>query len=715
MTNAANPTSPTRYVVVGAGAVGASIAAELHRAGVDTLLVARGAQLTALRENGLTYVRPDGSHRLRIPVAANPDEVDLTPGDVLVLATKTQDTGAAVGEWAWRPVKRADGRTGTAAADLPVVTLQNGLDNERTALRAFATVIGGVVWIPATFVVPGEVINHGSPAPAVLWLGRYPGGSGVADAGVAGAGLAGAGLAGAGAGAAAAGATGTDPTVERIAAHLRRAGFVAHVVPDIAGHKAAKLLGNLVNGLDALYPPSALRDAALARLREEAGAVYAAAGIVPTHRPPEGFQVAEIPGHTRAGNSTRQSLARGTSTEIDFLSGEIVLLGRLHGVPAPANAAVQARLHRAVAEGTAPGSLDDADLAATLPPAPGTAVTPTQAPTADTVPAHPQTADTDPAPAVLQSAGTGPLSTRPVLISADDLHRRVAQADPPVLLDVRWALGDPHGEQHYREGHLPGAVYVDLETELAGPPTPGGGRHPLPPTAQVQAAARRWGITRSVVVYDNTGGLAAARAWWLLRWAGVPEVLILDGGLAAWRGAGHAVGTGSAQNRPASDIVLDGGHLPTLTADEAAALPATGTLLDARAAERYRGEVEPVDPRAGHIPGAVSAPTTGNLREGVPLFKTADELRERFAELSGPVGVYCGSGVTAAHEIAALAVAGIDAALYPGSWSAWSADPTRPIATGKEPSPAPAGAQPAGPAPTPEAPANGNPTSENRP
>jgi thiosulfate/3-mercaptopyruvate sulfurtransferase len=272
-----------------------------------------------------------------------------------------------------------------------------------------------------------------------------------------------------------------------------------------------------------------------------------------------------------------------------------------------------------------------------------------------------------------------------VLISADDLHQRVAVSDPPVLLDVRWALGDPHGEQHYREGHLPGAVYVDLETELAGPHETGAGRHPLPSIDRLQAAARRWGITGSVVVYDNTGGLAAARAWWLLRWAGVREVLILDGGLAAWQAAGHAVATGSARRRQPSDIVLDGGHLPTLTADEAAALPGRGTLLDARAAERYRGEVEPIDPKAGHIPGAVSAPTTGNLREGVPLFKAADELRERFSGVSGPVGVYCGSGVTAAHEIAALAIAGIDAALYPGSWSAWSSDPARPVATGPSP------------------------------
>ncbi|WP_438829944.1 sulfurtransferase [Actinoplanes friuliensis] len=273
-----------------------------------------------------------------------------------------------------------------------------------------------------------------------------------------------------------------------------------------------------------------------------------------------------------------------------------------------------------------------------------------------------------------------------MLITAAQLHRRLAEPGPPVLLDVRWALGDPDGEQHYRDAHLPGALYADLETDLAGPHEPGAGRHPLPSVARLQTAARRWGITRKrgVVVYDNSGGLAAARAWWLLRWAGVPDVRILDGGLAAWLAAGHGVATGQAQPQPPSDIVLTGGHLPTVTAEEAAASP---VLLDARAGERYRGEVEPIDPRAGHIPGARSAPTTANLTGEIPLFRPTAELRERFQALgagTGDVAVYCGSGVTAAHEIAALAVAGFDAALYPGSWSAWSSDPDRPIATGSE-------------------------------
>ena len=324
-----------RFVVVGAGAVGASVAAELHRAGVETLLVARGAQLATLREHGLRYRRPDGEHHLRIPVAAGPAEVELAEEDVLLLATKTPDTAAAIRDWAWRPVKLANGGIGTASADLRVVTLQNGLDNERTALRSFAQVIGAVVWIPATFVVPGEVINHAEPVPAVLWLGRHP--------------------------------AGPDDATDRIAEGLRLGGLRVHTVPDITAHKAAKLVGNLVNGLDALYRPSALRDAALRAVRDEAHTVYAAAGIVPSVQDPGDFRLAAVPGVVRGGNSTWQSLARSTTLEIDYLNGEIVLLGRLHGVPTPANAAIQGRLHRAVAEGTAAGSLDDTDLAATLP------------------------------------------------------------------------------------------------------------------------------------------------------------------------------------------------------------------------------------------------------------------------------------------------------------------------------------------------------------
>ncbi len=275
-----------------------------------------------------------------------------------------------------------------------------------------------------------------------------------------------------------------------------------------------------------------------------------------------------------------------------------------------------------------------------------------------------------------------------VLISVEDLRDALAGDRPPVVLDVRWALGDPAGREHHREGHVPGSVYVDLESELASPPAPGSGRHPLPDLASLQAAARRWGITSTstVVVLDAVNGMSAARAWWLLRWAGVTDVRLLDGALAAWRRAGFDLETGERVPVP-GDVVLWPDALPVLDIDGAAALAAAGDglLLDARAGERYRGEVEPVDPRAGHVPGALSAPTAANLSPD-GTFLPAGELRARFAALgadgTSPVGVYCGSGVTAAHEIAALAVAGIDAALYPGSWSAWSSDPDRPVAVG---------------------------------
>ena len=269
-----------------------------------------------------------------------------------------------------------------------------------------------------------------------------------------------------------------------------------------------------------------------------------------------------------------------------------------------------------------------------------------------------------------------------VLASVADLR---ADGRRVVLLDVRWALGDDRGREQYLAGHLPGAVFVDLETELASPPSPAEGRHPLPSLQRLQADARRWGIRDgdAVVAYDATGGLAAARAWWLLRWGGLSDVRLLDGGLDAWVRAGGALESGDVVPER-GNVTLTGGGMPVLSIDEAAALQSSGgVLLDARAGERYRGEVEPIDPRAGHVPGAVSAPTTENLTDG--RFRPAAELAERFAGLGAvpgtTVGVYCGSGVTAAHEVAALAHAGIEAALWPGSWSQWAADPARPLAT----------------------------------
>ncbi|GGG58323.1 sulfurtransferase [Sinomonas atrocyanea] len=295
-----------------------------------------------------------------------------------------------------------------------------------------------------------------------------------------------------------------------------------------------------------------------------------------------------------------------------------------------------------------------------------------------------------------------------VLITAAELAERLARGERPVLLDVRWSLGGPNGRQEYAAGHLPGAVFADLENELAVPVAPGsaeeaaGGRHPLPSRAAFEEAARSWGIDDgdAVVVYDATSGQAAARAWWMLRDAGLESVRVLDGGLGAWTAAGLPLEQGAGVPER-GNVTLGEGRLPRIGADEAAAFaqrrpgaPAGGVLLDARAAERYRGEVEPVDPRAGHIPGALSAPTADNLAADGTFLPPA-ALRERFAALGAdgrrPVAVYCGSGVTAAHDILALAVAGIDAALYPGSFSQWSRDPSRPVAVGAEPSAAGAG------------------------
>ncbi|MGT2426190.1 sulfurtransferase [Amnibacterium kyonggiense] len=273
-----------------------------------------------------------------------------------------------------------------------------------------------------------------------------------------------------------------------------------------------------------------------------------------------------------------------------------------------------------------------------------------------------------------------------MLVDASEVHALLG--DPwLVLLDVRWRLDAPDGRPAHRDGHLPSAVYVDLERELAGHGAPVDGRHPLPDPAALQASARRWGVRSDsvVVAYDDLGGLSAARAWWLLRDAGVADVRVLDGGLAAWRREGLRLETGDVDPEP-GDVVLHPGALPVIDADAAAAFP--GALLDARAAERYRGEVEPVDPRAGHIPGAISAPTAGNL-DADGRFLPPEALRSRFralgVDLGAPVAAYCGSGVTASHELLALAVAGVDGALYPGSWSAWSNDPSRPVATGPVP------------------------------
>ncbi|MFE6337600.1 sulfurtransferase [Streptomyces sp. NPDC057806] len=279
------------------------------------------------------------------------------------------------------------------------------------------------------------------------------------------------------------------------------------------------------------------------------------------------------------------------------------------------------------------------------------------------------------------------------IISATELAADLRGSRPPVLLDVRWQLsvaraaGEPpfDGRAEYAAGHLPGAVFVDLDEELAAAPGTAG-RHPLPDLAVFGSAMRRAGVSagRQVVVYDGGQGWAAARAWWLLRWTGHPDVRVLDGGLPAWDGpletSVPTPAEGDFRPNPAASGLLD--------ADGAAALARSGLLLDARAGERYRGEVEPIDRVGGHIPGAVSAPTNENVAAD-GRFLPAEELHARFKALGADdgtaVGVYCGSGVSGAHEVLALAVAGIPAALYVGSWSEWSSDPSRPVAVGPDP------------------------------
>jgi thiosulfate/3-mercaptopyruvate sulfurtransferase len=270
------------------------------------------------------------------------------------------------------------------------------------------------------------------------------------------------------------------------------------------------------------------------------------------------------------------------------------------------------------------------------------------------------------------------------LISPDDLAGAMAAASTPALLDVRWSLAAGALVDEYRRGHIPGARFVDLDRELAGPPGPG--RHPLPAADAFGAAMRAHGVSagRSVVVYDARTGAAAARLWWLLRFFGHADVRQLDGGLARWVAEGRPVSTDDPP-REQGDFRPDPGHMPLVDAAGAARLAAAGVLLDARAAERFRGEVEPVDPVAGHIPGARSAPTEENL-EPDGRFRDPVRLRERFASLGAAeanVGVYCGSGVTAAHEVLALAVAGLPVpALYAGSWSDWITHPGRRVARG---------------------------------
>lgn len=343
MTHPTRSTHVPRYIVIGAGAVGGALAAGLHEAGVPVVLVARGAALDAIRSRGLVHRRPDGPHVVPLAVAAGPEEVSLTGDDVLVVATKSQDAAGVLTQWAWQPVALGAGSR-TVPAELPVVTLQNGLDAEREALRRFRVVVGGTVLVAGRHVVPGEVSTAAAPRTGQLLLGPVPASGADAARGRA--------------------------VAERLARDADAAGWLTQVVPDIERWKAWKLVVNATNALEVLTGD----DAGLTRVREgvvaEARAVLAAAGrdlAEPDRERSYDASLARItPGgdHVPGQQSTWQSFARGASSEVDHLNGEVVLLGRLHGVPTPFNAALQRVLGAAALAAEPPGVRDVAEVLA---------------------------------------------------------------------------------------------------------------------------------------------------------------------------------------------------------------------------------------------------------------------------------------------------------------------------------------------------------------
>ena len=320
-----------RVVVLGAGGIGGTIGARLHQAGYDVALIARGAHGDAIRERGLTFATPEERVTLRIPAYSHPGELAWRD-DVVVLATKSQDTEAAARDLV------------VAAGQVPVVSAQNGVANERTLARRFVHVHGMCVMMPTAHLEPGVVMAHSAGATGILDLGRFP--------------------------------EGTDEVDEELAAALRASRCESVPRPDIMRWKYHKLLTNLGNAVQALCGPGLQDDDAarevLALLHAEADAALAAARIVPIteaeddERRADHLQIRGISGESRAGGSTWQSLARGSGVETDFLNGEIALLGRLHGVPTPANARVQGLMAQAAARGAGPGSMTPSELLAAL-------------------------------------------------------------------------------------------------------------------------------------------------------------------------------------------------------------------------------------------------------------------------------------------------------------------------------------------------------------
>ncbi|WP_147106092.1 sulfurtransferase [Nesterenkonia populi] len=276
------------------------------------------------------------------------------------------------------------------------------------------------------------------------------------------------------------------------------------------------------------------------------------------------------------------------------------------------------------------------------------------------------------------------------LISAEELDARLG--DPQVkILDVRWRQDRPEGMPEYLQGHIPGAVFVDLDYELADPEAAnnGHGRHPLPVLEEFQATVQRWGVNNgdTIIVYDDLKNLSSARAWWLLRWAGFGDVRILDGSLRAWTGTGRAVADG-LEMPDFGDAHITPQQMPLLEADDVVGFAQRATLLDARPADRYTGEYDPLSPRPGHIPGAISAPAVGSL-DSSGRFLPPQQLRERYLRLGvdpeRPVAAYCTSGLHSAHSVIALQLAGFQALLYPAGFSQWTRDEARRVVVGTHP------------------------------